>query len=222
MYQALVCGRTIFLWDADNNLRVFDLPTTYSQCPTGTISDIAPIIHRPKAEIPAFCIESMRLSSTFTWQSSSADQYVCTNFRGMHYFSLYSVKHSPADNDPFLLGSFLVPGGRNNVPYGPGYPGYDYYGDGLTSLLRFEDELITCSRSPDNALVVMIMPVPQKASLDEVPLFSMALTRRKAIHTDEGGGLGYQFDFCPFSGRAVYITHNRDVFVSDYVLPTLS
>ncbi|KAJ3503008.1 hypothetical protein NMY22_g18397 [Coprinellus aureogranulatus] len=217
-------NRTIFIWDYHNNLQVFDLPpiSRWHPCPSGGhLNDIPLDENQAKFEQPAFCEESIMVSSTSPWQSStSPDCFLCTAFLGMPYLRIYSVRNlnHATGGDPFLPGSLLAPGGRSDIPYGPESTNHHNYGYGLSSLFRCGEELAVCSRSQPNALILMILPVPAKSSLNEITPFARALTANNAIFPDEDEWLGHQFDFCPFSGRAVYIDQKGEVVVSDYVL----
>ena len=72
------------------------------------------------------------------------------------------------------------------------------------------------SKEKKSALVAMVLKVPKSASLEEIVPFSRALTPCGSVTP---AWSVHQFDFCAFSGRAVYFTPTGDVLVSDYVLP---
>lgn len=198
-------------------MRVWDLPAADALLPL-TDGEVATITNRPKASMQNFSEEGFIISSPSPWQRSiSPDHHLCLLYPGMPYLRLFSVRTPAEQRDAFLPGSYLVPTGESDNEYGPGFRGW--VGNGVSSLFQCEDELIMCSRSGGDqcSLVLMILKVPKTASLDEIVPFSRALTPPGAVTCS---WLNHQFDFCPFSGRAVYFTQTGDVMVSDYVLPS--
>jgi hypothetical protein len=212
-----VSDNSIFLWD-QSSMRVWDLPAGDAFSPISGYGDIVVIPNRPKASVQNFSDEGFIMSTTSPWhRSPSADCYLCQLYPGMPYLRLFSVKSPSESRDDFLPGSYLVPGGESDNEYGPGFRGW--IGQGVSSLFQCEDELVLCSRSggEQSALVAMVLKVPKSASLDEIVPFSRALTPCGSVTPSWSL---YQFDFCAFSGRAVYFTPTGDVLVSDYVLPS--
>ncbi|KAF5330201.1 hypothetical protein D9611_010617 [Ephemerocybe angulata] len=94
-----------------------------------------------------------------------------------HLDDLESLTHEPKaslpppDESPFLPRSLPVPGGYTTKFYGDNHPSSSFY-QALPSLFRCEDELAICTSSDQGGLLLSILPVPSKATLEEITLES--------------------------------------------------
>ncbi|KAF5330236.1 hypothetical protein D9611_010627 [Ephemerocybe angulata] len=153
-------------------------------------------------------------------ENSTLDPHLCLIYltRDTSYLHLYSIKPLPGPGSPFLPRSLPVPGGHTTKFYGDNHPSSSFY-QLLPYLFRCDDELVICTTSNERGLLMSILPVPSKATQEEITPTTFALVPAGSLMEDIERN---QFAFCPMSGRVVYFGssgESDDVRVADYLLP---
>ncbi|KAF6764476.1 hypothetical protein DFP72DRAFT_1130352 [Ephemerocybe angulata] len=213
----LACGR-------HEGICIYDLPTATplairDQARPVQLYDLQSLTNEPKAWFPSpdWEAHTIKHCASSVWcKNSPHDPHVCLLYQNdeTSHLRLYSIKPLKGP-ETFLPHSLPAPGGHT------------FYGDDhefsvnqiLPTLFRCEDELVICMSTDQLGLMMSILPVPSKATLEEITPTTVALVPAGSLREDIERS---QFAFCPRSGRAVYLGSSGasdDVQVVDYLLP---
>ncbi|KAF6764465.1 hypothetical protein DFP72DRAFT_423288 [Ephemerocybe angulata] len=220
---------TILAPGQNEEIYVYDLPTPTSLIATDQarpvkLDDLESITNGPKASFPPPGSASGRngadLCTPSVWcETSPFDPHVCVIYPNeiTSHLQLYSMKPMKDPESPFFPRSLPAPGGHTIKFYGDDHSSSFY--QLLPSIFRFDDELVICTSSHERGLLMSILPVPSKATLEEITPTTVVLVPSGSLMQEIEPT---QFAFCPMSGRVVYFGSSGmsdDVQIVDYLLP---
>lgn len=138
---------------------------------------------------------------------------------------IYSLRDVAKLNDPFLPKLLPVSAGRSRFVHEEYNPAM--LRGSVSSLLNCDNHLVFCTvNEPDvgeddiHQIIAVALQIPSQFSDNAIRRHSMTLLHRKESTGDEDGG--FQFGFCPMSGRLVYLSADGiepEVRLADYLLP---
>ncbi|KAF5330237.1 hypothetical protein D9611_010626 [Ephemerocybe angulata] len=225
--QFYVFKDTLLAGGLNDHTYHYDLPAATSivtdPAQPDHLDDLESLTHQPKASLspPDGEHNHIVLCGLSVWcENSPLDPQVCLIYpnEGSSYLQLYTLKPLNVPECPFLPRSLPVPGGHTTKFYGDDHASSSLY-QSLPSLFRCEDKLVICTSSDQGGLLMSILPVPSKATLEEIMPTTVVLVPSGSLMEEIEPN---QFAFCPMSGRAVYFESSGmsdDVQIVDYLLP---